>query len=132
MTDTTDLQITLLNANQSQPEVTVNDAIYELEAATASLLVHDMTADADYTLGTTGSPQEWQYSTIEITDTGTVLTAARNIVCPNNRKLYVFVNSTAQALTLKTAAGTGVSVAAGMTAILRCDGTNVVRVTADA
>ena len=132
MTDTTDLQITLLNANQSQPEVTVNDAIYELEAATASLLVHDMTADADYTLGTTGSPQEWQYSTIEITDTGTVLTAARNIVCPNNRKQYVFVNSTAQALTLKTAAGTGVSVAAGMTAILRCDGTNVVRVTADA
>lgn len=106
-----------------------------LEAAICGLLTHDMASDADYTLTTTGSPEEWHYGTIEITDTGVVLTTGRNIIIPASREAYprtfVFVNNTAQTLTLKTASGTGIAVSTTKTAILRCDGTDVVRVTAD-
>ena len=53
---------------------------------------------------------------------------AKNIICPAVSKLYVVRNSVSGgfSVTLKTAAGTGVTVENGRTAILRCDGTNVV------
>jgi hypothetical protein len=52
-------------------------------------------------------------------------TAAAEIICPAAAKLYVLQNNTSYAVTLKTSAGTGVAVAAGDTAFLFCDGTNV-------
>jgi len=132
MTTTTNLEVTHLAANQNTPEVTENEAKDIFDDAIAGLLTHDMASDADYTLSTATSPEEWQYSTVEITDTGTALTTGRNIIVPVNKKIYIFVNSTLQTLTLKTSAGSGIAVATVKTAILRCDGTNVVRVTADA
>lgn len=125
------LGIDEISVSQASKYATANSALRVLEAAIAGLLTHDMASDADYTLGTSSTPAEWQYGTIEITDTGTNLTTGRNIIVPDNAKVYIFVNSTAQTLTLKTSAGSGVAVAAGTTAILRCDGTDVVRVTAD-
>lgn len=64
--------------------------------------------------------------------TGT-LTGNRNVVTPNNGEWIVF-NNTAGAftLTIKTSAGTGVTIAQGTRAIVYADGTNVVRITADA
>jgi predicted NAD-dependent protein-ADP-ribosyltransferase YbiA (DUF1768 family) len=56
---------------------------------------------------------------------GTAITAAGEIICPAAAKLYVLQNSTAFVVTLKTSAGTGVAVAAGNTAFLFCDATNV-------
>lgn len=56
---------------------------------------------------------------------GTALTAAGQIICPAATKLYVLRNESAFAVTLKTASGSGVAVAAGNTAFLFCDGTNV-------
>ena len=56
---------------------------------------------------------------------GSALTGAGEIVCPASSKLYVLKNDSSFAITLKTAAGTGVAVAAGNTAFLFCDGTNV-------
>ena len=56
---------------------------------------------------------------------GTAITGAGEIICPAAAKLYVVQNATSFAVTLKTAAGTGVSVAAGNTLFLFCDGTNV-------
>jgi hypothetical protein len=55
------------------------------------------------------------------------LTAARNVICPSSQKVYVVKNSTTGgfAITIKTSAGTGVSVANGTTALVYCDGTNV-------
>ena len=133
MTLTAYLDITDLNNNQNTPEVTVNEGHDILVAAIAGRLVHNMASDADYTLDTTTTPKpfEWQNRTVEITDTGTLLTAARNIIVPAKAKEYVFFNNTAQILTLKTAAGTGIAVAVGKRAILYCDGTNVVRHGAD-
>jgi len=132
MTTTSNLQISHIAASQAQKEVTANEAFDILDGAGAGQLVHDMTSDADYTLATTGTPPyEWQRACVKITDTGTVLTAARNIVVPDAAKPYIFINATGQPLTVKTAAGSGVAVAAGATALLYCDGTDVVRVTAD-
>ena len=56
---------------------------------------------------------------------GTAITGAGQIVCPAAAKLYVLQNNTSFAVTLKTSAGTGIAVAAGNTAFLFCDGTNV-------
>lgn len=52
--------------------------------------------------------------------------AAATVICPANSKIYVVQNSSGQAATLKTPSGTGISVANGGTALLVCDGTNVV------
>ena len=64
--------------------------------------------------------------------TGT-LTAARNIVLPLAVRQYTVANKTTGGFGLQFIgpSGTGVTVAAGMRAIIYADGTNVVRVTAD-
>jgi hypothetical protein len=57
---------------------------------------------------------------------GTALTAAGTAICPATTKLYIAKNNAAFAVTLKTSAGTGVSVPPQQTMVLMCDGTNVV------
>lgn len=65
--------------------------------------------------------------------TGT-LTAGRNVVVPLIPRQWTVFNNTAGgfAVTFVGATGTGVSIASGKRAIIYSDGTNVVRVTADA
>lgn len=57
---------------------------------------------------------------------GTALSGAGELICPARTKLYVFKNASAYAVTLKASGGSGVSVPAGETYFLFCDGTNVV------
>ena len=59
--------------------------------------------------------------------TGT-LTGARNIIVPNTVQQYWVTNDTtgAYTFTVKTLAGTGVSIGSGQSAIVYCNGTNVV------
>ena len=81
---------------------------------------------ASYTLTTAnGSTDEARNMILNI---GGALGAARNTVCPTSSKLYVVKNATTGgfATTLKTAAGTGISIPNGKTTLLFCDGTNVV------
>lgn len=54
--------------------------------------------------------------------------AAAEVICPNRTKVYVVNNGVTggYAVTIKTAAGTGVSVPNGYTMVVYCDGTNVV------
>lgn len=60
------------------------------------------------------------------------LTATRDVIVPAVPRSYiVFANTTGFGVQVKTPAGAGVTVAIGKRAILECDGTNVVRVTAD-
>lgn len=128
MTTTPNLLVTEIDVSQSQKEATANAAFVVFDAA-LSEFTKTMT-DADYTLSTSTTPQEWQYGILNFSGT---LTANRNIVCPVNKKGYILVNNTTGgfSLTLKTPSGTGIAVANGKTAILRTDGTNVVRITAD-
>lgn len=73
-----------------------------------------------------------QASARYLTTTG-ALTANRSVIVPNNWEGIVFNNNSgAFTTTFKTSAGSGVAVGQGTRAILFADGTNVVRVTADA
>ena len=137
---TSNLNMTEWTAGQAQPEVVVNTGLNILDGL-ADVLVHNMTSAADYTLLTTGTePFEWQHLVIQVTDTNSPIwldpasspIGAANIVVPVYTKLYLLKNDTAATLTLKTAGGTGIAVATLKWALLRCDGTNVVRITPDA
>jgi hypothetical protein len=92
------------------------------ETAIQAQTTHNMASDADYTLTTSQA----QKAIIKITDTGPVLTTGRNIIVPDAARAWIVDNSTAQILTLKTSAGTGVAVAAGVKTTVYSDGTNVV------
>lgn len=56
---------------------------------------------------------------------GTALSAAGQVICPAQTKMYVVKNDAAYAVTIKTSGGSGVSVSAGDTVFVFCDGTNV-------
>lgn len=126
MATTNNLAITKIDSAQAQKEVTANQAFDVFDAALSEIAI-TMT-DADYTLSTSTVPQEWQYGVIKASGT---LTANRNIIVPTNKKEYTLVNATTGgfSVTLKTSGGTGIAVSSGVSAILRCDGTNVVAVT---
>jgi len=67
-----------------------------------------------------------------LTTTG-ILTGDRNVIVPNNWEGIVFCSNTgAFTTTFKTKSGAGIVVAQTKRALLYADGTNVVRVTADA
>lgn len=53
------------------------------------------------------------------------------IVAALKRKWWIY-NATGQTITVKTASGTGIAIATGATALVYCDGTNVLRLSADA
>ncbi len=115
-----------LPANAASPEIIVNTNDNLLDYMMNSHIAINFSSDADLTLSASGSyPQQWQYGVIELTDTGVVLTTGRNVIVPVNERVYKVVNNTAQTLTVKTSAGTGIAVTAGKGALLYCDGTNV-------
>jgi len=127
MATTTNLEAEKWTANQSQPEVTVNETFDVFDAAITGTLTHNMSSDANYSLIITGDkPQEWMYDKIRITDSAAHLTTQRSIFVPTNEKHYVAQNNAAQPLLFETSAGNGVIVEPGRTVRLRCDGTDVV------
>ena len=104
---------------------TVNDGITSLlDSSIAGAAAVAMT-DADYTLTEANGATD-QARQMFLTVTGT-LTSARNIICPANSKLYFIKNSTTGgfAVTLKTSAGTGISVPNGKATALQVVGGNV-------
>lgn len=90
-----------------------------------SRLAHNMASDANYSLAT----GEQRYAIIAITDTAPVLTTGRQIIVPTEVRIWWFENLTAQTLTVKTSAGSGVAVPATNRVLLSCNGTNVVALT---
>lgn len=89
-----------------------------------SFISIDVSGTGDYTLSTA------QLNQICYKFTGT-LTGNRNIIVPNSVQQYWVQNTTSGAytLTVKTAAGTGASIAAAGQNIMWCDGTNVIAAT---
>jgi hypothetical protein len=113
MATTANLNITHIEANQSQKEVTANEAFDILDEGLAGDLVHDMASDANYTLDTTQPAAEHENLMLHITDTGVVLTTTRDIILPANPQLHIAFNDTAQTLNFKTASGVAFGVTAG-------------------
>lgn len=96
-----------------------------IEEAIAGVAAVTMT-DADYTLvASNGSSDEARRAALQISG---ALTAARNVICPTQQKLYLVYNNTSGgfSITLKTAAGSGISISNGKKRFVYCDGTNVV------
>jgi hypothetical protein len=106
---------------------TVNDNITSMvEQAIAGLATVNTWTAASHTLTTAnGTTSEARCAILECSGAPG---AAATVVCPAASKIYIIKNSVTggYAVTLKTSAGTGISVPNGGTALLYCDGTNVV------
>lgn len=82
-------------------------------------------ADANQTL-------TQEQSLCETLVTTGALTATRNLVVPLVRRTWTVQNNcTGGSIQVIGASGTGITIATGKVAIVRCDGTNVLRITAD-
>jgi len=106
----------------------VNDNITEMiEEAIAGQAAISTWVGASHTLTTAnGTTAESRAAILNCTGAPG---AAATVICPTATKVYIVRNAVdgGYALTLKTAAGTGIEVANGTTELLYCDGTNVVR-----
>lgn len=104
----------------------VNNGITSLvDSSVAGYAAITMT-DANYTLtSVNGAADEARRMMLNMSGT---LTAARNVICPTASKLYFIKNATTGgfAITLKTSAGSGISIPNGRSAVLMCNGTDVV------
>lgn len=128
MTTTTNLNITHIDSSQNQGGVTANQALDKLDKQAGELSI--AMTDANLTL----TEAQWIYGTLVFTGT---LGANRHIIVPDRKLRWVIVNDTAGGFSLVVRSGvgspedTGVTVANARTAIVRCDGDIVKRVTAD-
>lgn len=94
-----------------------------IDTSIAGTATITMTA-ADYTLSNNnGATDESRAMFLVLSGTPG---ASYNVICPAVSKLYFVTNNTGFAQTVKTSAGTGISVPNGASMTLRCDGTNVV------
>ena len=97
-----------------------------LEQAIAGVGAIAVSGSSNYTLtSTNGASDEARNAILNVTGT---LTAAISIICPTESKAYIVKNGTTGgfSITIKTATGTGITVPAGYTTMVYCDGTNVV------
>ena len=104
-----------------------NDSITSMvEQAIAGLATINTWSTASHTLTTAnGASDEARCAILQCSGAPG---AAATVICPALSKIYIIKNSVTggYAVTLKTSAGTGISVPNGGTALLYCDGTNVV------
>ena len=105
----------------------VNDNITSMieQAISGLATISTWTANSHTLTVADGTTSESRCAMLVATTGGGAPSAAAEIICPDAAKLYVLQNNTSYAVTLKTASGTGIAVAAGDTAFLFCDGVNV-------
>jgi hypothetical protein len=125
---TPNLAIEHILQSQAQKEVTANEAFDALDQAIAGLLEVDVSAGGPITVD---SAAALACKMLRLTGT---LAADAEVVVPDNRKPYFVHNATAGgfAVTVRTAAGAGVIVGASpdSTAVVYCDGVDVLAISA--
>lgn len=120
------LEFNYLAEAQSDKYITANEALQIITDALTDSISKSVAGTGDISLS---DPEALQNVYFDLTG---ILTGNRNVIVPNassaNRKLYIVKNSTTGSftLTVKTSAGTGITIAQGSLRILYCDGTNVV------
>ena len=91
----------------------------------------DYTSDANLTISITNSnaSQAARCLVLNVTSVFGALTATRELIVPTSQKQYIVQNNTTggQSITVKTSAGTGITVPNGRKAHLYVDGTNVIQ-----
>ena len=122
-TFTTNLKLTQPALGATGWGTTVNNGITALvDDAVAGLVSVDVTS-GNVTLTTANGTTD-QARNMFIRAFGA--SAARDVIVPAVTKLYFVVNDCTADVTFKVSAQTGVTVPAGKTAVLRCDGTDIV------
>ena len=126
MTQTTRLRVTYVDASQTLKTVTINQG----SAAITDILAK--TYSVDCTVGGTitptyadaegGDKSPLWFMCLEMTGTPG---AGFNFVLPDKEHFFIARNLTGQTATIKTAAGTGATLAAAARAVFYCDGTDV-------
>ena len=102
----------------------VNNGITSLTDSAIAGLAEIAMPDANYTLTVVnGSADEARRMVLRLSG---ALTAPRAVICPAAPKLYFVTNATNAVVTIRTDSGTGTAVGVGESAVVRCDGTNVV------
>lgn len=112
--------------NGTWGDVVNNNITSMIEQAIAGLATISTWTAASHTLTTAnGTTDEARCAILQCSGAPG---AAATVICPALSKIYIIKNSVTggYAVTLKTSAGTGVSVPNGGTMLLYCDGTNVV------
>jgi hypothetical protein len=84
--------------------------------------------NANYTLVSGNGVSDEARNAVLVMVSGVSLTATRDVIVPTSNKFYAVRNATTggQSIVIKTSAGTGVTLANGLTQLMYCDGTNVV------
>ena len=102
-----------------------------LEQAVIGYGTVDYVSDANLTISitNTNAAQPARALVLNVTSTFGSLTATRELVVPTIQKQYIVQNNTTggQSITVKTSAGTGITVPNGRKAHLYVDGTNVIQ-----
>lgn len=129
------------NATGAAPSVTATGGDTDIDLTLGAKGAGMINAPAlNFTLGVSAhdygaAATDWTLSAAELKNlivTATNASGAVNaIATPTAGKVYIVANSTGQALTFKAAGQTGIVVASTKTAIVRGNGTDFVRVTAD-
>jgi hypothetical protein len=110
------LSIPLTAPTQTDKTTTMNDGIVQLEAALQDQLSLDFSA-GDITLTT---PQYTRFQFFVCTN----VSAARRLINPLTKRMFVVRNAGANTVTVGGTTGSTVAVAASNGAILQCDGVN--------
>lgn len=125
--------VTIPNCGDAADEFVLKDTAQTLTNKTLTNPTVEITVNShNYASGTT----DWTLTAAEQLKPYHKATAAGgavNAVIPLTPAIpYVFINGSGQALTVKGASGTGIEIANGKVATVMADGTNVIRLTADA
>lgn len=123
-TTTTNLEINHIQEGQNQKEVTANEAFDILDGALAGLVLVDLAGQSgDVT------PDSDSLIRAMVVKTSGAMSGAVNLIVPDNRKVYMVLNNASGFdVTVKTAAGTGITLSSTEARFLYCDGTNVVAI----
>lgn len=128
MADTPFGTMTEMEVGQAGKETVFNEALRVLEALVAGYVSISVAGSVDVTLTDGKTPVgQAKYAVIRLTG---VLTGNINVIVPTKARRYLILNGTTGAfsLTVKTAAGTGVSLVQPSYASLYCDGINVLQI----
>ena len=108
-------------------DVVNNNITSMVEEAIAGLKTINTWSGNSATLSTAnGTTAESRAAILNLTDTTTDLSGAATLICPALSKVYIVKNAAGQAVTIKTASGSGIAIPNGTTGFVYCDGTNVV------
>jgi hypothetical protein len=118
---TPNLAIAHIAASQNQKEVTANDAFDRLDDAICGLTAISLTGQTSPLVLATATASRSAVLQLDPVHPG----GSFHLVVPTNRKPYTVRNLSGGAVTLRTAAGSGVSVADGQVKLLYVDGTDV-------